>query len=70
MGRSYFTMVFALVCDEWLWLSGSSAPGAIPRHLQRLRANIRRFILPERRRERSYPRAVKIMMSNYARKRA
>jgi len=64
-----FAMVFSIICDEWLWLSGSS-PGAVPRHLQRLRANLRRFILPERRRERTYPRAVKIKMSNYAKKRA
>jgi hypothetical protein len=33
-----------------------------------MRANIKRFILPERR-HRSYPRAVKIKMSNYSRKR-
>ncbi len=68
--RISFSMVLDMVCSEWWWLSGTSSPGAIPRHLQRLRANMRRCILPERTRERSYPRAVKIKMSNYAKKRA
>jgi len=34
-----------------------------------MRDKICRFLLPERRPERSYPRAVKIKMSNYPRKR-
>jgi len=46
-----------------------ASPGAIPRHLRALRANIARFILPPRRSERRYPRAVKIKMSSYPRKR-
>jgi hypothetical protein len=46
-----------------------TSPGAIPRHLRELRAEVARFVLPPRRTERSYPRAVKIKMSNYARKR-
>jgi hypothetical protein len=62
--------VLDLVCNEWLWLSGTATPGAIPRHLARLRANLQRCVLPQRRRDRSYPRAVKIKMSNYAKKRA
>ena len=33
-----------------------------------LRGDIARFVLPERRTARSYPRAVKIKMSNYPRK--
>jgi hypothetical protein len=68
--RISFSMVLGMICDEWWWLSGTASPGAIPRHLQRLRANMRRCVLPERRRQRSYPRAVKIKMSNYAKKRA
>jgi hypothetical protein len=67
--RISFTMVLDMVCNEWLWLSGTGTPGAIPRHLQRLRADIGRCVLPERR-ARFYPRAVKITMSNYAKKRA
>jgi hypothetical protein len=46
-----------------------TSPGAIPRRLQNLRADLQHFILPPRRRARSYPREVKIKMSGYARKR-
>lgn len=46
-----------------------TAPGRIPKRLEALRADIAHFILPERRARRSYPRAVKIKMSNYPRKR-
>jgi hypothetical protein len=63
-----FSMVLAMVCEEWWWLSGTSSPGAIPHHLKRLRANIRRCVLPPRR-QRSSPRVVKIKMSNYDKKR-
>jgi hypothetical protein len=44
-----------------------TAPGALPRHLERLHHELHLLILPERR-DRSYPRAVKIKMSNYQRK--
>lgn len=47
---------------------GTDSAGRLPERLQRLREDLSHFILPERR-ERSYPRAVKIKMSNYARKR-
>ena len=57
-----------LICDEWLWCS-IATPGAIPKHLRNLRAALTTLILPPRRPKRSYPRAVKIKMSNYARKR-
>jgi hypothetical protein len=63
-----FVAALRLICDEWLWCAVAS-PGAIPRHLKNLRAAVSDFILPDRRSARSYPRAVKIKMSNYARKR-
>lgn len=66
--RISFAAVFNLICDEWFWLSGTRTPGAIPKQLQRLRRDLRRFILPPRRRERSYPRAVRTK-SRYAYKR-
>jgi len=66
--RISFTMSLRLIRDEWMWSSGG-APGAIPKHLRELRQDIKRFILPPRRSVRSYPRAVKLKMSNYARKR-
>jgi hypothetical protein len=40
----------------------------IPLRLQRLERNLKRLLLPERRRERVFPRAVRIKMSNYPRK--
>jgi hypothetical protein len=66
--RISFVMALRLIRDEWAWATVTS-PGAIPRHLRELRAEVARFVLPPRRTERSYPRAVKIKMSNYARKR-
>ena len=47
---------------------GTDNAGRLPERLARLREDLTHFVLPERR-ERSYPRAVKIKMSNYARKR-
>lgn len=47
---------------------GLDSPGRWPERLIKLRQDVGHFVLPERR-ERSYPRAVKIKMSNYARKR-
>lgn len=66
--RISFVAVYRMICDEWLW-SAIAAPGAIPRHLRELRKQIKLFILPPRRPERSYPRAVKVKMSNYPKKR-
>jgi hypothetical protein len=66
--RISFVMALRLIRDEWAWATVTS-PGAIQRRLRELRAEVARFVLPPRRTERSYPRAVKITMSNYARKR-
>jgi hypothetical protein len=57
-----------LICDEWLWCA-IAFPGAIPKHLRNLRASLKTLILPLRRTGRHYPRAVKLKMSNYPRKR-
>ncbi|HEU4402275.1 MAG TPA: IS4 family transposase, partial [Candidatus Polarisedimenticolia bacterium] len=65
--RISFTMALGLIRDEWGWCAVTS-PGAIPKHLRKLRAEVARFVLPPRR-ERSCPRAVKLKMSNYPRKR-
>lgn len=64
--RISFLAVYRMICDEWLWCALAS-PGAIPRHLRELQHEIARFILPERR-DRAYPRAVKIKMSKYKKK--
>jgi hypothetical protein len=66
--RISFVESLRLIRDEWAWLSVTS-PGAIPKRLASLRANLKRYILPPRRPKRLYPRAVKIKMSNYDRKR-
>lgn len=66
--RISFVAALRLICDEWLWCAIAS-PGAIPKHLRNLRASLKTLILPPRRSERRYPRAVKIKMSNYVRKR-
>jgi len=63
-----FVTAFNLICDEWIWLAGTATPGQIPRQLKRLREDMRRLVLPQRRRERSFPRVVKIKMSNYNKK--
>lgn len=65
--RISFLTVFRMICDEWLWCAIAS-PGAIPRHLRNLREDMKRLTIPPRR-DRLYPRAVKVKMSNYARKR-
>jgi hypothetical protein len=54
----------ALLCIEYALVTLSlSSPGRIPEHLRRLRADVAHYILPKRR-QRSYPRAVKIKLSN------
>jgi hypothetical protein len=67
--RVSFVLSLALIRDEWLWSVITKSPGAIPKQLERLRSNLARLTLPPRRTERSYPRVVKVKMSNYARKR-
>jgi hypothetical protein len=54
--------------ESALRMWGIDSAGRLPERLRRLREDISHFVLPERR-ARSYPRAVKIKMSNYARKR-
>jgi hypothetical protein len=66
--RISFVMALHLIVDEWIFC-GIAKPGTIPEKLYRLRRKVERFVLPPRRSGRVYPRAVKIKMSNYARKR-
>lgn len=66
--RISFVGAMRLICDEWLWCAVAQ-PGAIPKHLRNLRVALVALVLPPRRAERNYPRAVKIKMSNYPRKR-
>jgi hypothetical protein len=67
--RISFVGALAMIREEFMWLvSPRVTPGAIPASLQRLRKRLKRLVLPPRR-ERSYPRAVKLKMSNYPRMR-
>ena len=66
--RISFVAALRLVCDAFDWFGMTRTPGAIPSRLATMRSRLARFILPERR-ARSYPRAVKLKMSNYPRKR-
>ena len=65
--RISFTNALMLIVDA-LQTCWSMTPGAIPAYLRLIERRMSRLILPPRR-ERSFPRAVKIKMSNYARKR-
>jgi hypothetical protein len=55
-------------CVEQWHLATILSPGTIPSHLATATDRMRTFVLPKRRPERSFPRAVKIKMSNYDRK--
>ncbi|HEY3355174.1 MAG TPA: hypothetical protein VGQ83_18115 [Polyangia bacterium] len=57
------------IVEEWGWATITTSPGAIPRHPGDMRDKLRRVLLPERRPERAFPRAVKVKMNNYARTR-
>lgn len=66
------SFVNAVALIRYAWIASSAppiAPGTIPKRLLDVRRHLKLLLLPERRPERSYPRAVKIKMSNYARKR-
>lgn len=67
--RISFVAALRHFVEQWLWASTTLTPGAIPKRLATMRDRLRRFVLPPRRPERTYPRAVKLKMSNYARKR-
>lgn len=66
--RISFMAAVRYIRDEWLWCTVAS-PGSIPSKLRRMRQRIATHLLPPRRSHRRYPRAVKIKMSNYAKKR-
>lgn len=68
--RISFVAAMGVIKDELSGLVGQRlALGTIPSRLAFLEQQLKRLVLPERRTERSYPRAVKRKMSNYPRKR-
>lgn len=67
--RISFVGCLALIRDEFHTLTlRTMTPGAIPASLANMRRLLKRLVLPPRR-DRTYPRAVKVKMSNYPRKR-
>lgn len=66
--RISFKRALMLIEHEWHWSNVTRSPGTIPKHLRTLSEDVLHFVLPPRR-ERTYPRAVKIKMSNYPRNR-
>lgn len=67
--RISFVTALSLIQNEWMWCAVAS-PGAIPRHLENLKRNVLRFVLPARRSSRAYPRAVKSRGLKYPRKKS
>lgn len=67
--RISFVNALSMISHSWIiWSTPPLAPGRIPAALLDLRARLRLLLLPERRPERSFPRVVKIKMSNYDKK--
>ncbi|HTL32062.1 MAG TPA: IS4 family transposase [Kofleriaceae bacterium] len=67
--RISFVASLRYFVEQWLWASTTATPGAIPKRLATMRDRVRLFVIPPRRPERAFPRAVKLKMSNYERKR-
>ena len=55
-------------CVQQWHFAAMSSPGTIPGRLATVTDRLRHFVLPPRRTERVFPRAVKLKMSNYPRK--
>ena len=66
--RISFVTSLRIICDTWSWCALAS-PGALPTRLKTMRELFTSLVLPERRTARRYPRAVKIKMSKFPRKR-
>ena len=64
--RISFRHSLLLVRTFLLVTAWASNPANLPRRLEDLHTEVGLLVLPERRRQRSYPRAVKVKMSNYA----
>ena len=64
--RISFIAALRMICDEWSWATDErSSPGTLPKTLASLERALLRFVLPPRRSDRSYPRAVKIAKGPY-----
>lgn len=67
--RISFVNALSMIRNAWIvWSTPPLAVGRIPEHLLDLRRHLGLLVLPKRRPERRYARAVKIKMSNYEKK--
>lgn len=66
--RLSYRHALMLIRDFWRLAAITSGPGLLPRRIEHLHHDLAMLLLPPRR-SRRYPRAVKIKMSNYPRKR-
>jgi hypothetical protein len=66
--RISFVAALREVVEQWHFATIVS-PGTVPARLSTVADRLRQFLLPLRRPDRVFPRAVKIKMSNYARSR-
>ena len=67
--RLSYRHALMLVREFWRLAAITTGPGLLPRRIIELHHDLALLVLPPRRSRRSYPRAVKIKMSNYPRKR-
>jgi hypothetical protein len=67
--RISFIAALQFIQNCWI-ICAAMAPARIPSRLRKLREDLCQFILPPKRTERLYPRAVKIKMSGYPKKRS
>jgi transposase IS4-like protein/DDE family transposase len=65
--RISFVAALREVVEQWHFAT-IVAPGTVPARLSTVADRLRQFLLPPRRPDRVFPRAVKIKMSNYTRK--
>lgn len=64
-----FRAALHLIRDELRFYAIMRSPGALPRHIRNLESELKRLVLPARRPERTYPRAVKATLRKYPTKR-
>jgi hypothetical protein len=67
--RLSYRHALMLVREFWRLTAITTGPGLLPRRIAELHHGLALLVLPPRRSRRSYPKAVKIKMSNYQRKR-
>lgn len=64
--RISFLYSLRVIREVFYWASTAS-PGSVPKMVKKMRVEVGRLVLPERRTHRRYPRHVKIKMSGYLR---